>query len=778
MKRRESEGRTQLFKENKGSAIVMVLVVIAFVSILVSVLFYRSILNYQMKVVDYNAKDNFYTAENALDEIRTGLQSIASDAIAEAYVEVMQKYDEFSNDTRKQEFVDLYFQKMVAELKDNSAVSTEGKEYYDKAVLEKFVTDLMPEGGTKGAQLNLDVANNELVLYEEAVVLKNLKVTYTDDGGFVSIISTDIRIAVPKIDFNQAFQYPELMDCSIIANDSIEATQGYITVQGNVYAGSEGVKVGLSGTNAQLNVDNNQFFVSDGMISVGSASAFNYATTPGTTSDLWAKGIEVESGTVNINSNIHVADDTTIKGKKSEVTYAGVYYGFGEEKGTGVIGSEGSSAILINGLESEVDFSSLSALTLAGNAYINIKGKGSIGHTTDPNDPTFEDKKIVVEGVENEDITTQDNILMGESIAVKSDQLAYLVPAECIGYYPIWKADGTLDRIEKIGRNPITETELNSKIKEPRSTVDDIKKQYYKEVDLEMVSSLGTSLDDMGVSFRKLYKQESGEVLVYYYMVFSDAAKANSFFREYYENNKSKMDDYISRYVSKLDLGDLSNKKLDIAGNILRAETVNDSVSYVLENDTLGASTANPDYLNTLKFFKEEYESFHDKYLFENIIDMRVFTYDANRSDLFIPADMYEGVDVKVARFTSTDGNYEAAIVKCQTDAPYILSGDVTKLRIVVVKGDVVVQSNYKGIIIASGKVTLGNGINIMKDEEGVTKAMQISRMDSNDVVHRVIDVFVDGNALEVAPDEEGTGNDEEHVKVEELVGYANWNKQ
>ena len=47
---------------------VVVIIAMAFIGILASVLMYMSLLNYQMKVNNLKAKDNFYSAETVLDD--------------------------------------------------------------------------------------------------------------------------------------------------------------------------------------------------------------------------------------------------------------------------------------------------------------------------------------------------------------------------------------------------------------------------------------------------------------------------------------------------------------------------------------------------------------------------------------------------------------------------------------------------------------------------------------------------------------------------------------
>lgn len=75
---------------------IVVIIAMAFIGILASVLMYMSLLNYQMKVNNLKAKDNFYSAETVLDEIRVGMQSRVSESIGEAYQNILLNYDSAS----------------------------------------------------------------------------------------------------------------------------------------------------------------------------------------------------------------------------------------------------------------------------------------------------------------------------------------------------------------------------------------------------------------------------------------------------------------------------------------------------------------------------------------------------------------------------------------------------------------------------------------------------------------------------------------------------------
>lgn len=56
-------------RNNAGSAIVTVLVVVTFITILATVLLYISGMNFQMKVTDYRTKESFYQAEVLAEEL-------------------------------------------------------------------------------------------------------------------------------------------------------------------------------------------------------------------------------------------------------------------------------------------------------------------------------------------------------------------------------------------------------------------------------------------------------------------------------------------------------------------------------------------------------------------------------------------------------------------------------------------------------------------------------------------------------------------------------------
>ena len=97
-------------RDNRGMSLVMVIGTVALVSILVVIVLSLSLMNIQMKSVYKKSADNFYDAEAAMDEIRTGLQQDVADAATTAYLSVMSQYSasSYQDAVRQSTFRELY----------------------------------------------------------------------------------------------------------------------------------------------------------------------------------------------------------------------------------------------------------------------------------------------------------------------------------------------------------------------------------------------------------------------------------------------------------------------------------------------------------------------------------------------------------------------------------------------------------------------------------------------------------------------------------------------
>ena len=91
------------------------------------------------------------------------------------------------------------------------------------------------EYATEPEKYKMVVENNS------KLVLKDLKVSYVNESGYISIISTDIRISIPSFNFSQASALPDLEQCCLLADDTLfmgnTSAGGSIVVKGDAYAG-------------------------------------------------------------------------------------------------------------------------------------------------------------------------------------------------------------------------------------------------------------------------------------------------------------------------------------------------------------------------------------------------------------------------------------------------------------------------------------------------------------------------------------------------------------
>ena len=130
-------------KNNKGFSLFTVIIAIAFAGILGMLTIYIAMSNFNMKITDLKGKDSFYTAERAIEEIRVGLQEEVGDAMSEAYIQVLEKYEisdssqKGQDETRQEDFCKLFY----------SNLSERVNKVY-KQLKEKYVDLVIPEDET------------------------------------------------------------------------------------------------------------------------------------------------------------------------------------------------------------------------------------------------------------------------------------------------------------------------------------------------------------------------------------------------------------------------------------------------------------------------------------------------------------------------------------------------------------------------------------------------------------------------------------------------------
>lgn len=195
---RRKKGKFKL--NNAGSAIVTVIVVVAFVTILATTVLYTSGMNFYMKMTDLKTKESFYEAETALEAIRAELEDEVSRASGEAYTEVMMHYASLDASVREGEYRSLFLEAV----KNNFAARTSNPATTTyTAVLQSIVNACYSGSGVAAPTVSCSETGIETVgSPADHATLRTVKLTFTDAKGYVTEIDTDYVILVPQVEFS------------------------------------------------------------------------------------------------------------------------------------------------------------------------------------------------------------------------------------------------------------------------------------------------------------------------------------------------------------------------------------------------------------------------------------------------------------------------------------------------------------------------------------------------------------------------------------------------
>ena len=184
-----AKSKTQLKLNNRGSAIVTVLIVIIFVSILATTILYLAGRNVKMKATDRDIKESFYETEKTMEEIKAGLVRVASESFEEAFVKVMAEYASYNAAGRKSLFCETFSDAFI----NNWRTLSNGCADLVTDVSAVTQTPVPIPSGSSG----LDESEKESgILYIRGVEVRDTLDRYT------TVIRTDFAIVCPDISFD------------------------------------------------------------------------------------------------------------------------------------------------------------------------------------------------------------------------------------------------------------------------------------------------------------------------------------------------------------------------------------------------------------------------------------------------------------------------------------------------------------------------------------------------------------------------------------------------
>ena len=773
---------------NNGSTLVGVLIVIAVVGILAASLCIMTMVNSQMKIVDRKSQDTFFSAETALDEITLGLQNDLAESTREAYGWLLVNYldDSMTTEQKSENFkkkvAEKFMAAMKSELDANTTYSNDEISVAIKGKLNGYLTANMKTYASVE-----DVATFVVDEKSKYIILKAVKVVY-ENGQYGNVITTDIKITIPEAEFSVDLPYTSelpFQSYALMAKETLDLdTQDRLELNGNLYTGGNDDNDGITVNNNGRLTLNSGIVINGGdikLINTGTGSNEDDASLEinalKKNVNVWTKNIIVDkNGSVGSKvgydfkaylSNFYVEDDLLLNSPYSRVAIAGSYTGYGSSKTDEKL----SSAIIVNGSKSKLDLKYCTNLNVFGRAWISF--------------PEYNGTSVV-----------ETPIPTGESVTVRGNQIAYLVPSMCVSKK----------------HNPVSAA--------------DAAKITASDFDLGACSfnSGKTLLDYCKTSvIAKNFRVRSGatqSVVVYYYLNFKDDADLSEFFMDYCDtfgtsglasiftlDGNNGLETCVD--ISEDEEG---NQIIESTGSITASGAVVAQYEYdgTYKEDVItapGAGSVGADserYRVQKKYLWSSLKASEDSELKKAFEEKGISSYlgrdaVANLLDFDLLDEVFNkyGDTVEIYDPTAVDANdYRLILVNNLGGQPYKLTGN--KKGILIVTGDLEIMNGaqFTGLIVcgsdattpngASGKVTVSAGeVELAASSDlvmymlGKTDVFKFTLKDENgdDKEYKLGELFMDPRAGQVSyvPEEEQNTTKDQDLAT--MITFENWVK-
>ena len=663
-KLRAAFGRTD---NNSGSAIISVVVAMLFVVALGVALLFTAYTGYRVKVVERSDSKNFYDASTAMEEVRAGIQKAVNSALTDAYSRVLVNYISYPDPDAE------FKARFLVELKATQLFDSSGT---GLGIGSSKLAEMPSNPQSAAISVSSGTVDSST---QNQLTVKNVTLKYIDKNGYETNISTDMVIHFPDF-YAGSTASAKLGSYAIVANTGLKSEGVGGTVTGDVFAGNGGVSVELG---SKLSIAEGDLTCKGDIVTADSNSS-SFVFGPGG-NDLWSRGIKAgRSSSMNISGNCRVEDDLVLNGK-SVVSLSGSYLGFGESK----TDAKKSSSIIVNSIDAaapaSLNLSGLTNLTLGGLSFINPEA--------------------------------QTPVVMGQSMSVKSDQLAYLVPAECIsvptGTTLLSAGNPLLYQGTVLQNVTVNADKVLWKIGETER-----KLSYYTTQFTQMTQNMNSGADPIRMHF--------------VFLKFPSVAKANEYFKDYFTVYPDKIKQYYDIYL-KLTTSPATQSVT--AGNSFAAD--NGGVLALEPATAVATGSAQTQFSG----FSSPYTKFVDSAKISSTMEFS------------------EGGAV-LARVISNAGGAAAYEIG---------AGETAKL--IIAAGNVLVKNSYTGIIISGGTVSVQSNVtsSMLPTEVFTAKNSEGKTMAELGIIRdAVVNEFQGGGQ---------TADRTNAWDPNKLVSYSNWKK-
>ncbi len=794
-------------KDNKGASLIAVVIAMVFVVSIGVIIMNITLSNISMKEMELSSKANFYSAEDVLETVKSSLTDKSTLCLENAYVHILSKYASSIKSAGAQKtFQASYLDELIKEYKkdrsdlstnihwkiggdssfETSQIVTDGSfaiGYYDPDVLTSNLSGDLKTLADLCLKTTEDEAQFEADYSVGTFTLKNVHIIYTDSRGYETSLSTDLIMTTPVLNFDGTNTIEEFMKYCLIADKQINITGNGIAVNGNAYAGCDGIYSCGSTYDASFTGRN---IITRGTIDAGNGARFIFGSvvSGNDVSNIWAENIrtsntrESDTGAViNLTGNMYISDDLSLDGVNSKVNLSGSYYGYNFQKlYTNAYAvtlnslpvkyerdAAYSSSIVINGRNSKLDMTGLENLTLAGHTFIS-KGNQGLGNS---------------------------DILMGESVSVRTNQIEYNIPDTYVSF--------------NAAEDPFSYTPPKFKTAEARAELG-IADAKAGDVDLSANLFGGSGLKADGVTpliydyvssddpISVYYYQDGSQYVPRFYLKFKDLGSANAFFIAR-ANAVDSIDGSINKNVRKF-LG--PNEAINTGSRTLL--TLSGTMLYVSDSETAvgvpnSANPINSDlwsvpedpavplsiYAQTATYTAQNYKSLQlDLTTTNSNVNANTIrfgdTNDKTQDPLFynlideLLLDNFltnKCTDRKYDKGNSGSTKADANVVLIDNAGRETYTPDSGFLYgIIIATGDVNLNHDFTGMVLSGGKITISSGT-YTADELNVAKLFEDDALLGLNATFTT--VFPTYNNL--SSDVVGL------IKVADYIGYDNWTK-
>lgn len=725
--------RWPLKKHNEGASLAAVVITIMFVMTMGLIVLTVTATNIRMREVEESGKRNFYGADGVMEEIASGLNDKASVALEAAYTEMLSDYRNYmmSGVDIQKKFGYLYIDNLKNMFFDPSiapVVNSSGLDmiYVYGHYREDDIKAVMSAANRPYFQ---PIAETTFSAdYEDGIfTLHNLRVVYTDSRGYETIISTDMVFHTPELNLGDNDSLKEFMKYALIADRQIQVRGSNSSVDGSMYAGYNGITVLGGASNVTLAGNN---IVTRGDININSGSL--NVTVGDDRGSVWAENVTTTAfvdpvthsaspSSLLMKGNLYISDDLTLNAADSRVTLEGNYYGYNFLKtydGNNTTGSQYSSAIVINGKKANLNMENLNYLMLAGRTYI---ARGTNDNVND--------------------------VVLGESLSIRTNQLAYYVP------------DRFLDDVAGVKTFTTDKAEEYARYIKVTNVMD-----YLNPTEPVLAYRFRDSTAT-GPTARYLYR---------YYLNFKSEQDANDFFVAFSAANETRINNLGDEYADAIIIGD--GVIITFKGDVMTRESASDD--FKVKDTTIIGSAWAPDtgaYYIYARQMARDYKSLQlylepwSMHSSETEVDASHVRFNDKKDD---PVTNYfiRFSDIASGSVTEEpDGHRLIAVVGNNPSSSsdiYTINATYTE-GIVIATGNVRVNNNFKGMIIAGGDIELfSNNVTVESDE------MLVSEMFKEDA-ERSVPIF-----SHLFP---GYGHSIENtiglVNIDKYQTYENWTR-